>query len=160
MLHLIERIIPASVHRALLPTAHSVRRRWRKLVKRPLRGVSVVLTDAKGDVLLVRHTYGRPSWALPGGGLSRSEDPLDGARRELFEELALDLPDLELIGELDEVISGSPHQAYVFAANCDSTPRPDRREIMEARFFDPAHLPHDVSALTMRRLELLQSQKR
>ena len=32
----------------------------------------------RGEVLLVRHTYGPERWELPGGGVHRGEDPLSG----------------------------------------------------------------------------------
>ncbi len=51
-------------------------------------GVKCLLT-AGDRVLLVRHTYGRRVWDLPGGGVKRSEEPLAAARREMEEELGL-----------------------------------------------------------------------
>lgn len=156
MLHLIERALPARVHRALLPWAHAIRRKWRQLTKAQLRGVSVILTNDADQVLLLRHSYGRPQWGIAGGGLSRGEDPAQCARREMREELGLELGELRLLGELDEVISGAPHHAYVFTAECVGEPIPDQREILEARFFARDQLPEAISELTLRRLDLLK----
>ena len=123
----------------------------------PLRGVSIILTDDIGRVLLLRHSYGAPVWALAGGGLGPRENAEEGARREVFEELGLALGELTLLDELNEVISGSPHTAFIFHARCNGTPKPDRREILEARFFARDALPDNVSALTMKRLALLHA---
>ncbi|MBV9416653.1 MAG: NUDIX domain-containing protein, partial [Solirubrobacterales bacterium] len=45
------------------------------------------------EVLLVRHTYGRRSWDLPGGTVRRRELPVDAARREMQEELGCRIED-------------------------------------------------------------------
>lgn len=157
MLYLIQRLIPAPLHRAILPWAHRIRKRWRRFRKVPLQGVSVILRDDAGRVLLLRHSYGAPIWALAGGGLSAAEDPAEGAKREVREELGIGLTNLTLLDQLDEVISSSPHRAYIFTALCIGTPKPDLREILEARFFALDELPDNVSALTQNRLALLSS---
>jgi 8-oxo-dGTP pyrophosphatase MutT (NUDIX family) len=41
-------------------------------------------------------------WALPGGRLDADETPVDAARRELHEELDLDLPESAVLGVLDD----------------------------------------------------------
>lgn len=52
-------------------------------------GVKCALTHG-GEVLMVRHTYGRrDTWYLPGGGVRRAEPPLQAAAREMEEELGL-----------------------------------------------------------------------
>ena len=82
--------LPAALHRALLPLAHVVRHRWRRWRKVPIAGVSIIITNIAGDVLLLKHSYGPSVWALPGGGLGRGEDPEAAARREVREELGVD----------------------------------------------------------------------
>lgn len=61
----------------------------RRLRKSHGRGVKLILSDPKGRPLLVRHTYGRRHWTFPGGGVHTSEDPMDAAVRECFEELGV-----------------------------------------------------------------------
>lgn len=145
--------LPPSVHRALLPLAHAVRHRWRRWRKTPLAGVSVVITNLAGDVLLLKHSYGPDVWSLPGGGLGRGEDPLSAARREVREELGVELTRIEPVGVLEEVISGSPHTAHIFAAVCDQRPQPDRREVTVARFFPSHSLPEPLARTTRIRIE-------
>jgi len=50
-----------------------------------------ILRDREGRLLLVDPGY-RPGWDLPGGMAEANEPPHVAARRELMEELALDLP--------------------------------------------------------------------
>lgn len=146
-------ILPAPLHRALLPLAHRVRHVWRGLTRAHIAGVSVVVTNLAGDVLLLRHSYGPAVWALPGGGMKRGEDPADCARREVFEELGIDLGAVEPIGTLEEVLSGAPHTAHLFHATCNERPRPDEREVVEARFFPTHSLPEPLGPVTRRRIE-------
>nr|WP_298930599.1 NUDIX domain-containing protein [uncultured Erythrobacter sp.] len=145
-------LIPAPLHRALLPIAHKVRHRWRKFRKVPIAGVSVVLTNLQGDVLLLRHSYGPKVWALPGGGLKTGEDPEECARREVMEELGIKIAAIQLVGAIEEELSGSPHTAHLFTATCDARPKPDGREVDEARFFPSHSLPEPLGTATRRRL--------
>jgi len=48
------------------------------------------LIERDGRVLLVRAAY-RRNWSLPGGLLDRGEVPADGLRRELREEVGIDV---------------------------------------------------------------------
>lgn len=47
--------------------------------------------DAAGRVLVVEPTY-KPTWEIPGGVVEEDEEPWSGCRREVREELGLDLP--------------------------------------------------------------------
>jgi 8-oxo-dGTP pyrophosphatase MutT (NUDIX family) len=145
-------LLPAALHRALLPVAHRLRHAWRRWRKVPIAEVSVVITNLTGDVLLLKHSYGPDVWSLPGGGLGRGEDPLAAARREVREELGITLARIEPIGTLEEVLSGSPHTAHLFAGVCDACPQPDGREVIEARFFPSHSLPEPLGRTTRARI--------
>lgn len=145
--------VPAPVQRGLMPLAHRLRDRWRRLRKTPIAGVSVIVTNLSGDVLLLRHCYGPDVWALPGGGMKSGEDPLECARREVREELGLELVQIQPLGILEEELSGSPHTAHLFTATSDALPVPDGREVIEARFFPLNALPEPLGRVTQRRIE-------
>jgi len=147
------RLFPAPLHRALLPLAHRVRHIWRRWRRTPIAGVSVVVTNLGGDVLLLRHSYGPKVWGLPGGGLNPGEDPLAAARREVREELGIELSWIEKFATLEEEISRSPHTAHLFTAVCDQRPKPDLREITEARFFPSHSLPEPLGRITRARID-------
>lgn len=152
MLHLIEKLLPAPLHRALLPMAHRVRHRWRKWRKVDLNGCCVVITNPAGEMLMLRHSYGPPVWAFPGGGIDTGETPEDAAIREVREELGMVLEQVEHVATLTEEISGSTHTAHVFSAVSEAPPRPDRREIVEAEYFPVNQLPGPIGRVTAARL--------
>ncbi len=55
-------------------------------------GVVGVIVNPAGEILLVEHVFhARTPWGLPGGWLERGESPADGLRRELREELGLEI---------------------------------------------------------------------
>lgn len=146
-------LIPQSLHRALLPLAHRLRHRWRVWRKVPLTGCNVVICNLDGDVLLLRHSYGPRVWALPGGGVGRSETPEDAVRREIREELDIALGRLTPVSVFSETMSGSPHTTHLFAATTDVQPRIDGREVIEARFFPRHSLPEPQGERTRARLD-------
>ena len=152
MLHL----IPAPLHRLLYRIAYRLRARWRRLTHWPSAGISVIACDGEGRVLLVRHSYGSGRWALPGGGLGRTEDPVACARREMREELACELTDISLFEVVEGVIQGAPNRSYIFTARIEGEPRPDGRELLDARWFDLDELPAETVWLSRRQLERLR----
>ncbi|WP_185960240.1 NUDIX hydrolase [Erythrobacter insulae] len=137
-----------------MPLAHRVRHSWRKWRGSPIAGVSVVLTNLSGDILLLRHSYGPEVWALPGGGLKPGEDPEECARREVMEELGIAIEAMETLGPIAENLSGSPHTAHLFAATSNARPKPDGREVTVARFFPTHSLPEPLGEVTQRRLAI------
>src|SRR3954454_3457570 len=50
----------------------------------------VIIRDGEGRLLLVNPNY-KPDWDLPGGMAEANEPPIDAARRELREELGLEV---------------------------------------------------------------------
>lgn len=123
------------------------------IAKPRLSGVSVMLSDQDGRLLLVRHSYGPDCWSLPGGGIDGRESAEVAARREMREELGIELSALRSLGTLEETLSGTFHKAYVFAARTSHEIVPDGREIAEARFFSIDTLPDGIGAIARRRIK-------
>ncbi|NUP46310.1 MAG: NUDIX domain-containing protein [Catenulispora sp.] len=73
---------------------------WIAAMPRVLTATIVVISDPQGRVLLVQQPYrpGERNWALPGGGVNENEPPRIGARREVAEELGLDITPGRLLG--------------------------------------------------------------
>jgi 8-oxo-dGTP pyrophosphatase MutT (NUDIX family) len=110
------------------------------------RGVKCLLTS-EDRVLLVRHTYGRRSWDLPGGAVKRGEPPLDAARREMREELGLAAADWTDIGQLHGSVDHRRDMIHCFRAELAPPPplRLDHGELAAAEWFARSGLPADLS---------------
>jgi 8-oxo-dGTP pyrophosphatase MutT (NUDIX family) len=137
--------IPVPIRRLVYRVGYRVLQAvW--LITRPhLKGVKCVLTDG-GRVLLVRHTYGRRWWDLPGGVIQHGEPPSEAARREMAEELGLKGVDWRLVGEVGVASGRHTDQLHCFCAELPSPAlRIDRGELAEARWFAREDLPPDRS---------------
>jgi ADP-ribose pyrophosphatase YjhB (NUDIX family) len=110
-----------------------------------MRGVKCVLVDAD-KVLLVRHTYGPNEWDLPGGGLKRNESPQSGARREMKEELGVEIDNWLSVGDVLGRYQRAKSTMHCFRAELT---RPklslDPGEILTARWFSPEELPPNLA---------------
>ena len=114
-------------------------------VARPHKeGVKCLVTD-RDQVLLVRHTYGRRSWDVPGGSMKRRESPLTAAHREMVEELGLDGARWAEIGQIRGRADHRRDIIHCFRAELSAPALTlDHAELQTARWFPRAELPEDV----------------
>ncbi|MCX7622020.1 MAG: NUDIX domain-containing protein, partial [Acidimicrobiales bacterium] len=138
----------ASMYRFALGIYRRLPVRFRRVLVRGLApsftvGAICVIERPDGHVLLLRQAY-RERWGIPGGLLQRREDPADAARREVLEEVGLEI---ELIGEPAVVVDPVPQRIDIvyrarpvsLAAVAEMAPRSP--EIVETRWFAPDELP-------------------
>lgn len=74
-------------------------RRWGVRLYEPQFTVTAgaVVTDAQGRVLLLKHFFRVGSgWGIPGGFMEKGEQPEEALRRELREEVGLELESAEI----------------------------------------------------------------
>lgn len=128
---------------------------WRLL--RPVTlGVTAVVTNDKGEVLLVRHTY-RKGWFLPGGGVKRGESIEQALRRELFEEVGIklldDKPEL-FFGPYYRKFNGKHDHVFCYKVkNWEGAPSGvPNLEVAEAKFFAPTEIPSLTGELTQTKI--------
>jgi ADP-ribose pyrophosphatase YjhB (NUDIX family) len=124
-------------------------------VSRVAVGAACAIIDGDGRVLLVRHTYGRLNWELPGGLGEAGEAPDETALRELLEETGLR-------GELDRLTGVylepghdfGPMLHFVFRCRLPEglAPTPTSGEISDAGYWPVDRLPRPISDFTERRI--------
>jgi argininosuccinate lyase len=116
----------------------------------PKFAVTALVFIARDDsILLVRQSYGRRYWSLPGGSMEPGESVEQAAIREAKEETGLDVRLTRLVGVYSkpaqdalavcfeaEVVGGSIHEATDEAVECgyypaDALPEPIRAHLVE-----------------------------
>ena len=122
---------------------------------RKATGSAVVITNPRGEVLVMRRAYPPHDWVLPGGAAEAGESPIGTATREVFEEMGLHIRPDRLTG----VYYQADHRAgefihFVFACRIDGPEgiRADPVEVAEFGFFGREDLPAPMSPSTRRRL--------
>ena len=121
-------------------------RRWTVRLSHPRFAVSAgaVITDARGRVLLLKHRF-RPGtgWGVPGGFIETGEQPEAGLRRELREEVGLEIEKLKLF--TTRAFRRPQQIEIVFTARAVGTTEQLSFEIREAGWFAPDELPGELS---------------
>ena len=121
-------------------------RRWTMRVSHPRFAVTAgaVITDNQGRVLLLKHRF-RPGtgWGMPGGFMETGEQPEEALRRELREEVGLEVEKVKLLATR---AFQKPRQVeLVFTAQALGDPEQLNYEIQKAAWFLPNELPQELA---------------
>jgi len=115
-------------------------------------GVSAIVDDEAGRVLLVRHSY-QPGWHLPGGGVEPVEPPAEAVLRELREEVGLiESAPPELVGIFTRRIGWVTNVVALYHVRRARIAFRRNREIREIVWADPRALPDGTVRGARRRL--------
>lgn len=105
-----------------------------------------VIFNDKREVLLLKHRFRAGSgWGMPGGFMEQGEQAIEALRRELREEIGLEVDDVELFAVRS---FNKPKQVEVlFRARANAQVRSLTMEVERAEWFAldslPAGLPRD-----------------
>jgi len=122
-------------------------------------GVRGIVTDDRGHVLLLRHTY-TPGWHFPGGGVEKGETAALALKRELLEEAGIVACEeaMELVSiHANHAFFPNDHVLVYRVSDWTQGQATSRGEIAEIGFFDPRTPPEGTSKGTARRLAELFS---
>ena len=146
--------VPDSASRAFSPAEEAA---WYAQLPTMFGAAGALFTDGAGRVLLVKPSY-RDHWSLPGGIIEHGEPPHEGCRREIGEELGLDITP----GRLLVVGWAGPHDVrprpvvhFVFDGGTlpDDVPiELQEEELDEFRFVEPAVLDGYLPAIISTRV--------
>lgn len=107
-------------------------------------GVSALIFDEAGKVLLFKHTYRKYEWGIPGGALEYREQPAEAVVREFFEEANMQIE----VEKLLRVASAKefPHLGITYLCKITGGEFAPSHEISEMKYFEINELPQMLFA--------------
>lgn len=117
-----------------------------------LIGAASVIYDSEKRVLLVKHSYGKNNWDLPGGKSEDNESAQETAKREALEEIGVDISIGGLTGVYYDPKFDMHHFVFLSSIDNNQIPKPSSPEILECGFFSMDELPKPISDFTCNRI--------
>ena len=119
-------------------------------------GVRVLVRNADGEILLIRHTY-VSGWHMPGGAVDRGEAMAEAAVREVREECGVDLLERPRLVSIhtNEALKGRDHVGFFIASQWTEGLHflKPNAEVAEMGFFALDQLPNETTKPTRSRLD-------
>ncbi|MBY0501104.1 MAG: NUDIX domain-containing protein [Alphaproteobacteria bacterium] len=121
------------------------------LFSRKTIGVRALVVQ-EGQILLVKHTY-TPGWHHPGGGIEGGETGLQAVKRELKEEVGINLlENPQILGFYYNILNRRDDYIIVYVCTSFKRKNVKSREILEAKWFPLESLPPDITLGTKNRI--------
>jgi len=114
--------------------------------------VAAMLFDDNERILLLEHVFrADEGWGVPGGFINKAENPEAALRRELREEIGIEIDDVRMI--LSRTLGTLRQVEIYFRARVIGDPKPSSFEIKSAQWFALDQLPPDLSSDQRRLIE-------
>lgn len=123
---------------------------WR--VTKPITAGTRILLIKDNKVLLVKHTYQEELY-LPGGGVKKGETFEQAIRRELMEELGIQLSAIKFFGVYNNFYEYKNDNIVIFISENFTLSGITDNEIESFDFFNLDKLPTNISPGSRRRIE-------
>lgn len=151
--------------KALRKTGNKMKRIFYKLIVRLRKlywfmfrpkttGVKVVV-ECKGDILMIKNSYGKNAWTFPGGAVRKNESLEDAGKREVMEEAGIKVSELKKIGEIFNTFEHKRDTIHLYIGKTqERTIKIDPNEILEAKWFNKDYLPLEISPIAKKIISL------
>jgi len=106
--------------------------------------VAAMLFNDQQQILLLEHVFRADrGWGVPGGFIANGEQPEEALRRELREEVSIELDEVKLL--FTRTLRRIKQVEIYFCARVIGEPKPSSFEINRAQWFSIDHLPPEIS---------------
>lgn len=116
-------------------------------------GAAAIILNGAGHVLLVKQSYGRLNWEIPGGGAEIGESIVETVLREVREETGLLVEAQRTTGVYYEPTLDFLHFVLLCRRLNENTKFCPDSEVTECAYWPPDALPRPISDFTIRRIE-------
>lgn len=112
--------------------------------------VGIVIMDVDHKILFGKrqNVFGDGTWGLPGGHMKLGESIFECAKREVFEEVGVEIRDVELITVTEEVSTGQDFQLVEIGYKCTKwegiVELKEHKYSSEWKFFALDNLPKNI----------------
>jgi len=114
--------------------------------------VAAMLFDNQGRILLLDHVFrADKGWGVPGGFIANGEHPEEALRRELREEVSIEIDEVKLL--FVRTLGFIKQVEIYYRARVIGDPKPSSIEIKQARWFALNELPAEISPDQRRLIE-------
>ena len=116
-------------------------------------GAAGIIVNEQGHILLVKHSYGKYNWEIP-GGLS---EPFESAEQTVIREIAEETGLIASVEKLTGVYYEEKHDMHHFVFICQvdqsQIASADQQEVTQCAYFDINDLPRPISDFTIIRIQ-------